>query len=59
MAHVIHMADKLKQFQMRVDDEFLKALDDLRKLAPDLPSRAEVIRRAIQKMLSEAKGKKR
>jgi hypothetical protein len=39
-----------ERFMMRVDQEFLDALDELRRLEdewPALPSRAEAIRRAV------------
>jgi hypothetical protein len=34
-------------FQMRVDPAFIKTVDDWRRLQPDLPSRAEAIRRLV------------
>lgn len=36
-----------KQMQMRVSDEFLRAIDDWRRDQDDIPSRAEAIRRLI------------
>jgi hypothetical protein len=37
-----------KQFQMRVSEEFLRAIDDWRRKQPDLPARAEAIRRLVE-----------
>ena len=36
-----------KQLQMRVSDEFLRSIDEWRRGQPDLPPRAEAIRRLI------------
>ncbi|WP_141098372.1 hypothetical protein [Rhodoblastus acidophilus] len=36
-----------KQFQMRVSDEFLSIIDGWRRLQPDLPPRAEAVRRLV------------
>lgn len=41
-----------KQFQMRVSDDFLRAIDEWRRIHPDLPSRAEAIRQLIHTGLS-------
>lgn len=42
------MADeKTRPFQMRVAPEWLEALDDWRRHQPDIPSRAEAIRRLV------------
>jgi hypothetical protein len=38
---------------MRVNDEWLKALDDWRRQQPDIPSRAEAVRRLVEKGLGE------
>ena len=35
-------------FQMRTSEEFLRAVDDWRRQQPDLPSRAEAIRRLVE-----------
>ena len=37
-----------KVFQMRATDEFLRRIDDWRRQQPELPSRAEAIRRLIE-----------
>jgi hypothetical protein len=37
-----------RQFQMRVSDEFLKAIDKWRQKQDDAPSRAEAIRRLVE-----------
>ena len=39
---------KTERFEMRVSDEFLSMLDDLRKNENDLPSRAEMLRRLVE-----------
>jgi hypothetical protein len=36
-----------EQLLMRVDAEFLKRIDDWRRLQPDLPSRSEAVRRLV------------
>ena len=36
-----------EKFMLRVDKEFVEALDELRRLDSDLPSKAEAIRRAV------------
>ena len=35
-------------FQMRVSDAFLASLDEWRRGQPDLPSRAEAVRRLVE-----------
>jgi hypothetical protein len=40
-----------KQFQMRVSAEFLAKLDAWRREQPDLPARAEAIRRLVDTAL--------
>lgn len=37
-----------RPFQMRVTEDFLRMLDDWRRKQPDLPSRAESIRRLVE-----------
>jgi hypothetical protein len=37
-----------KQFQMRASDEFLTKVDDWRRAQPDIPGRAEAIRRLVE-----------
>ncbi|MCJ2092272.1 hypothetical protein MKK67_07155 [Methylobacterium sp. J-072] len=36
-------------FQMRVSDAFLSTLDEWRRGQPDLPSRAEAVRRLVER----------
>jgi hypothetical protein len=40
-----------RPFQMRLSNEFLERLDEWRRRQPDLPSRAESIRRLTAAML--------
>ena len=40
--------ETLRQPQMRVSGEFLRIIDDWRRKQPDLPPRAEAIRRLIE-----------
>ena len=50
-----------RPFQMRLSNEFLERLDEWRRKQPDLPSRAEAIRRlttAMMQILDEDRGKK-
>lgn len=39
--------DKDKHFQMRVSQEFLDLIDDWRRKQPEIPSRAQAIRRLV------------
>lgn len=39
---------KSKQFQMRVDSELIQKLDGLRRGRDDFPSRAQIIREAVE-----------
>jgi hypothetical protein len=49
MAYKTHMSGQhLKVFQMRASEEFLRRIDDWRREQPDLPSRAESIRRLVE-----------
>ena len=45
-----------RQFQMRVSDEFLKAIDKWRQKQDDEPSRAEAIRRLVEIALKAKTG---
>jgi hypothetical protein len=38
---------KGQTFQMRADDDFLEKVDEWRRNEPDIPSRAEAIRRLV------------
>ena len=40
---------KDSKFQMRVDDSFARKLEDLRKSERDLPTRAEMLRRLVDR----------
>ena len=40
-----------RTFQMRASDEWLAKIDDWRRKQPDLPSRAEAIRRLVERGL--------
>jgi hypothetical protein len=49
-----------RPFQMKVPDSFLTMIDDWRRLQPDVPSRAEAIRRLCAKAVaSEASSKRK
>lgn len=41
-----------RPFQMRASKEFLSKLDDWRRKQPDLPGRAEAIRRLVEQALA-------
>lgn len=43
-----------KIFQMRATEEFLRRIDDWRRSQPELPSRAEAIRRLVELGLKTA-----
>jgi Arc/MetJ-type ribon-helix-helix transcriptional regulator len=47
-----------RPFQMRVTEEFLRTIDEWRRKQPDLPSRAEAIRRLVGEALKRAKSKR-
>jgi hypothetical protein len=47
--------EKNHPFQMRVSPDWLATIDDWRRKQPDLPSRAEAIRRLVDKGLSDAR----
>ena len=42
-----------RPFQMRVSDAWIKLVDDWRAKQPGIPSRAEAIRRLVEKALDE------
>ena len=48
-----------KFFQLRVNEQFTRDLDELRRLEPDLPSRAEMVRRLIDRALKPRKRQQR
>ena len=53
------VAEKEDRFGMRVDAEWMRAIDEWRRKQPDLPSRAEAIRRLVELGLAvKAKGSK-
>jgi hypothetical protein len=41
--------EQTERFQMRVSPSFLRLIDEWRRKQPDLPSRAEAIRRLVQR----------
>lgn len=43
-----------KVFQMRASEEFLRKIDNWRRLQKDIPSRAEAIRQLIERGLNAA-----
>jgi hypothetical protein len=48
-----------RPLQMRVSDAFIKAVDDWRRIQPDLPSRTEAIRRLVELGLAAPAPRKR
>jgi hypothetical protein len=42
-----------KQFQMRISEEFLARIDEWRRAQPDIPGRAEAIRRLVEIALGD------
>ena len=50
------MPQKSQRFELRVSEDFLRAIDDWRRQQPDLPSRAEAIRRLVEKALRAESG---
>jgi hypothetical protein len=46
-----------KQFQMRASADFLARIDDWRRAQPDIPGRAEAIRRLVEIALDGKKAK--
>jgi len=53
MGYKSDMAEREKDrvFQMRVSAGWLKLVDDWRRKQPDLPSRAEAVRRLVERGL--------
>jgi hypothetical protein len=47
-----------RPLQMRVNDEFIRTIDEWRRKQPDLPSRTEAIRRLVEFGLKAAPGAK-
>ena len=41
--------EQTERFQMRVSPSFLRLIDEWRRKQPDLPSRAEAIRRLVER----------
>jgi hypothetical protein len=46
--------EKDRAFQMRVSQDWLDRIDDWRRKQPDLPPRAEAIRRLVEQALKSA-----
>lgn len=44
-----HMSTERKPFPIRLNDEELQMLDDIRREEPDLPVRSEMVRRLIER----------
>jgi hypothetical protein len=53
------MAKKTERFEMRFDLESLANIDDWRRSQPDLPSRAEAIRRLVELALRRSPAKRK
>jgi hypothetical protein len=53
--------EQSERFQMRVSPSFLRLVDEWRRKQPDLPSRAEAIRRLVERGVSvpEKTGRRR
>jgi len=51
------MPPKTERFEMRLDVEAIKRVDEWRRNQSDLPSRAEAIRRLVNQALSSADSK--
>ncbi len=49
------MAPKTERFEMRMDPETLARVDEWRRKQPDLPSRAEAMRRLVDLGLKKGK----
>ena len=47
------------KFDMRADDEFLRKVDELRRGEPDIPSRAQMVRRVVGAMFEQMEQRKR
>lgn len=47
------MERKDRTFQMRASDEWLRKVDDWRRKQPEIPPRAEAIRRLVEKALND------
>jgi len=45
---------KQKLIQVRVSDDDISAIDELRKAEPDLPSRSEMVRRLVERASHDA-----
>ena len=45
--------DPDKFFQMRISKEFMMGVDELRKMEDDLPTRAELLRRLVDRALKQ------
>lgn len=46
MGHMVQQLDR--SFQMRVSDDWLELIDRWRRTQPEIPSRAEAIRRLVE-----------
>lgn len=50
--------EQTERFQMRVSKGFLQKVDDWRRKEPDLPPRAEAIRRMVEQVVGVVKKKR-
>jgi len=46
--------EQSERFQMRVSPSFLRTIDEWRRKQPDLPSRAEAIRRLVDQAVKSS-----
>ncbi len=51
MTCYVRNMEKDRTFQMRVDTDWLKVLDDWRRQQVEIPSRAEAIRHAVRELV--------
>jgi len=51
--HIAYMGEKTETFRMRVTPQWLAEIDAWRRREPDLPPRAEAVRRLVMRGLSD------
>ncbi len=53
------MSEPKKPFPVRLDEEDLRMVDELRRVEDDIPTRSEMIRRLIQRAAKASEKKRR